>query len=214
MTKEQFIYLIKTQFEGGDGGSGGGKKWHFGDIERHVEMAFSDTVEQLYRQAIQYHDWNHIDPLTYTYRDVVAFYDSGRGEFKVPLPAELIMLPENGGLREVWIGKSQDKILTHQASGATSIYSEIDRYDGNGSSDYPYYLEGVNIWIKPPVGEKIEKVNMRLVRAFSDYGDADQVPTSFGKNGIIFDMVVQRMSRIYPGDDQNDSSSKKILSNG
>lgn len=211
MTKGQFIYLVKTFFEGGDGGTGGSKKYHLGDIERHCEMAFADTVEQLYRQAIQYHDWAHVDPLTKTFPNVAVVKDNLTAEYVGALPAKVLQLPEAGGVRAVWIGGTRNLHLVHIPNNAEGVYDEIEKYDGRGFEESVYYIEGETIRIPCRPNDNISQVNMSLIRALSSYDETEEMPTVFGKDGVVFRGVVQLMAGILQGDDVNDHSSKKVI---
>jgi hypothetical protein len=214
MTKGQFIYLVKTFFEGGDGGTGGSSKWHLGDIERYCEMAFADTVEQLYRQAIQYHDWTHIDPITKTYYNVSIAKDTVAGEYVGALPVSVLQLPESGGVRAVWIGGTKNLHLVHIPNNAEGVYDEIEKYDGRGFVENAYYIEGQNIRIPCRPQDDLSEVNMSLIRSLAGYEETEEMPTVFGKDGVVFRMVIQLMSGMFPSDDVNDSSSKKVVQNG
>ena len=214
MTKGQFIYLVKTFFEGGDGGGGGSTKWHLGDIERYAEMAFADTVEQLYRQAIQYHDWAHVDPLTKLYPNVAVKKDAPSKEYVAILPAKVLQLPECGGVRAVWIGGTKNLYLVHIPNNAEGVYDEIEKYDGRGFPEASWYIEGEQIRIPCRPQDDISEVNMRLIRALSSYAEDEEMPTVFGKDGIVFRMVIQLMMGMLPSDDINDMSSKKVMQNG
>lgn len=214
MTKGQFIYLVKTFFEGGDGGTGGSSKWHLGDIERYCEMAFADTVEQLYRQAIQYHDWAHIDPLTKTFMNVLVAKDTTTDEFVAGLPSPILQLPESGAVRAVWSGKSKNLMFVHIPNNAEGVYDEIEKYDGRGFEENAYYIEGQNIRIPCRPQEDLKEVNMSLIRSLAGYEETEEMPTVFGKDGVVFRMVIELMRGISPSDDVNDSSSKKLVQNG
>lgn len=211
MTKGQFIYLVKTYFEGGDGGTGGSSKWHLGDIERYCEMAFADTVEQLYRQAIQFHDWAHVDPITKTYSKVAVTKDNVAGEYVGILPVKVLQLPEAGGVRAVWIGGTQNLYLVHIPNNAEGVYDEIEKYDGRGFPESVYYIEGETIRIPCRPQDTLANVNMSLIRALSSYDEDEEMPTVFGKDGVVFRMVIQLMAGMLPSDDINDSSSKKVM---
>lgn len=211
MTKGQFIYLVKTYFEGGDGGTGGSGKWHLGDIERYCEIAFADTVEQLYRQAIQFHDWAHVDPLTKTFMNVAATKDTTRNEYVVTLPAKVLQLPEAGGVRAVWIGGTKNLHLIHIPNNAEGVYEEIEKFDGRGFVEDTYYIEGETIRIPCLPKNDIDEVNMSLIRSLSSYDEDEEMPTVFGKDGVVFRMVIQLMAGMLPSDDLNDSSSKKVM---
>ena len=213
MTKGQFIYLVKTFFEGGDGGTGGGTKWHLGDIERYCEMAFSDTVEQLYRQAIQFHDWGHIDSLVERHTKVPVSLDTDANEYYAEFPVKVIQLPENGGVRMVGNGKSQNLPFIYMVNNAECVYDEIESFDGKGYDENTFYVEGTTIWIPKRPADKLQYINMKLIQTFDSYAETDEVPTVFGKDGIVFRMVLELMAGIRSADDNNDSSSKKIMQN-
>ena len=213
MTKGQFIYLVKTYLEGSDGGTGGSSKWHLGDIERYCEMAFANTVEQLYRQAVQYHDWMHIDPLAEVFMTVSVTKDTNRSEYVVKLPVQVLQLPENGGVREVWTGKEPGQRFHLSPTGMTSVYDEIERYDG-GVGGATCYVEGDTIRIECKANSDLQDVNIRLIKALSAYEEDEEMPTVFGKDGVVMQQVLQMMQGILPSDDVNDMSSKKIVQHG
>lgn len=211
MTKGQFIYLVKTFFEGGDGGTGGSKRWHLGDIERYTEMGFADTVEQLYRQATRYHDWMHIDPLSKVYYNIPVTKD--HGELVAKLPAPVLQLPESGGVRNVWVGSPFGDPVHLTPSGAQNVYCEIQKHDGRTGDALSGYIQGETVRIICPIDRKIERVSMRLIRSLQGYKETEEMPTVFGKDGIVFQTVIQMMAGIQPGDYVNDSSSQKVASN-
>ena len=92
-------------------------------------------------------------------------------------------------------------------------YDEIESFDGKGYDENTFYVEGTTIRIPKRPADKLQYINMKLIQTFDSYAETDEVPTVFGKDGIVFRMVLELMAGIRSADDNNDSSSKKIMQN-
>ena len=213
MTRDQFIYLISTDYKAGESTPGWSKNLHTGDIKRHVEMAFSEVVSTLYDLAYKqsYTDSGKLDPITKTFLNNEVMYDNDRCEYFIQLPVDVVQLPMNRGIRMVFGAKSQKRQFIYTPNNSLALYDIIGEFDGRGFTEPSYYVEGDKLFIDFYTYDPFD-VSVKLIPDFTSYEGDDEVPVAFGKDGIMYDMVMARLrnrNRIH--DDQDDANSKQIL---
>ncbi len=101
MTKEQLIYLAITKLGGGDLTPRQKTFIHRGDVERHLEMGYSDIVREVYNNSVTYKDYGLLDAMAKSYPDVVVEWDASRGEAYSEIPISYVQLPLHAGIRMI-----------------------------------------------------------------------------------------------------------------
>lgn len=191
MTKQQLIYLCMTQLAQGDLAPRAKKVVHQGDIERHLEMAFSDIVREVYNNATTYKDYGQLDAMSKTFKDVAVVVDPTRGEYYSELPVSVLQLPLHAGIRMIVTQCDQEQEVLWRGNNNIGILNELDVYS-TGKPMPTYYVEHTKVFYDKL---KADHVMMKIVPTFSAYDDDDEIPVVSGYEGWVYDMVIQRYTQ-------------------
>lgn len=191
MTKEQLIYLAMTHLGQGDLTPRQKSLIHRGDIERHLEMAFSDIVREVYNNSVTHKDYGLLDAMAKSYPDVLVAMDKTRGEKYSYLPITIIQLPLHAGIRMVHTQCDQSEQVHWRPNNNIGILNQLEVF--TTGKDLPtYYVEHGKLYYDRM---KSDNVTMKLIPSFSSYEDDDEVPVVSGYEGWVFDMVSQRYTQ-------------------
>lgn len=207
MTKEELVKLIQTSLAGGNMNPDLKGKYHEGDIERYVEMAYSQMLSELSDADI--HAYYGQMTKTLTTEDgsyaLPVSKDEDLDLYYVSLPVSLAPIGQKA-LRVV--SRAQDinnpfAIITPDAAGIMNHL--VDPYDNTISC----YRQGDRIEFSN-YDKSITHVQVRAIPSFSDLDDEDEVYLPGGKPKYILDFVFSYYGivRGTPEDQQNDNSSK------
>jgi len=189
MTKDQLIYLVMTSLNSDDVPAKKKGTIHRGDIERHLELAYSDICREVYNNAVYYRDYGPLDSMTKPFSDVSVVLDTSRGERYSILPVMPVPLPNNAGIRMIHSQCDQHLTIYYRPNNNINTIDELDVFV-TGDDLFTYYVEGNRVWYD---GFEGDKVSMKIVPSFSQYDDDDVVPLVGGYEGRAFDMVMQRI---------------------
>jgi hypothetical protein len=210
MTRDQFIWLIKTDYNAGDATPAGNKNLHEGDLLRHCEMGFSNLVEVLYRQSMEYNDMGQLDPMIKIYLNQEVMYDNERCEHFIQLPVSIVQLPNNAGVRMVFSAKNQSLPFMYGANNTLPVYNAIEMFDGQLSERGSFYVERDKVFVDFN-GDESYSLSLKLIPDFTGYDGDDELPIVFGKDGVMYDVVMNRLrGRNKIHDDYNDNNSKNL----
>ena len=143
ITKRQFAELIITELSGGDITMR--NKYDERDVFRMADMAISDMIAAEYAQkkkmADSYINGNYVK----VFEKVKVKWNNNRKVSYFDLPAEMIALDNDKGLRQVSFMEGETEPFTIIANGSVSIWDSLQVASGNGSFDV--YVEGATVII-------------------------------------------------------------------
>lgn len=204
MTKREFIDLLKHKLAGGDCPQELKGKYHPEIISRHLSMAFNHAVNRRYDQSVKKGNFDYLDAFTKTYAGVSVQYNDLRDEKYADIPVSYMSLPKNRGVRLVYPGSAVDRFFRYRANNRQTIMSMLDV--GQQAEHASFYVEGNKIYFWN-IGD-YDAITMKIVVAFDNLEDDDEVPIPQGYEKIIFDLVFQTMLEQPPEKLSNDENSK------
>lgn len=210
MTKKELVYLLLTRANGEDVSPDRVGKYHKKEVERYLDMAYSDVIRQAYQNAFRYRDYGQLDSLTKAYYNVAVEYDPNRCEYYSDLPVSVVQLPNNAGIRLISPQCDQTSTIKYSINGSSSFMNKLEVRRVNRSKRY--YVEGERVYYIN-ADNKMVDVLMKVIPDFKEFEDDDEVPIIAGLDMAVFDNALQRLVNENPSDDYNDNSSK-IAGNG
>lgn len=142
ITKRSFAELIITEVSGGDLPQR--DKWDERDIFLKADMALAQIIATLYREkknADQYINGGFVK----AFENIPLKYNTARKESYFNLPAEMIALDNDKGLRQVSYMKGQDIPFSLIANGSQGVWDKLQVDSGEGS--FIMYVEGPKVFI-------------------------------------------------------------------
>ena len=191
MLKIQHIDLILDYLSGGDAPASVRGRYHKKIIEKHIEVVYNAIIAEETKKAAITKSWSDLDAFTKAY-EVDVNYENGREEYYSNLPAKVMQLSKNRGVRKIYPKKDQRYSFIYRNNNTIDIFSEleVDKIEERPR----YYIESQKVYydyIGPEMAA--EGVGMKLVVPFSEFDDNDEVALPNGKDNLIFDMVIARL---------------------
>jgi len=195
MTKEQFVTLILTKVNGGETLG----RYHYGDVERHAEMAYNQAIYEVFENVMKFADHSQLDEFTKPYTLTVVD-DADRKQKYSVLPVSVVVLPDNRGIRR--LANAYDRsIEIYAASTIDEGYMGLLEVGQMGIPTYR--VEGEKkVWYE---NVDNDTVFAQLIPQLSEYDDEDELPMIAGKDGVLFEMCVNRIMGNIPEDKYNDA---------
>lgn len=196
MRKQELVELVTDWLSGGDAPADVRGHHHPEIIKKHVEGAYSDLVLQIYLEAKRYSDYSILDMFSKRYTLTVTI-EEGTNYGYADLPFPIMQLPQNASIREVTYTNDRTSAFVPVEITANTIFSELEV---NDIDDTEYY------WVeKDPTKKNTYKIYfdnlndgttelyIKLVVPLYEFDDFDDVAFPMGKEGMIFDLVVQKL---------------------
>lgn len=202
LTKEQAAEFIIDNLEGGDRSDD--SKFDRRDLFIFIDMALAYLIEKNY--FISRTDGNYdIDGsfiTTYRYRAIQ--HDEGRDEFFTDLPAVLVNVRDNRGLREVRPMKNPRTAFPILSASQQSMFGSLEA--GDLAGNIGVYVEGTKIfYTKDP--RPVEKVLIKMISSVEDLREDERLPVPASMEMELLQLAIQFMSgkKQTPEDNLNDS---------
>ena len=147
--------------------------------------------ELAYNDAEKYSDWGSLDSMAKAFEDIPVLLNEKRNEKYIDLPAKVMSLPANRGIRLVCPMQDQSYSFIYRANNTVNIYKQLDV---DNYSDIPrYYVEGQRLYFDKHIPDYFDVLLLKLIVEFDDLEDNDEVeiPSRYGK--LIFDLVMKSM---------------------
>jgi len=209
MTKRNFIDLIRHGLAGGDMVADLEGRYHEAIVEKYVELAISAVLKNVQDNAIKYKDFGQLDDYTTTFVGVAVSYDSDRDEYYSLLPAKVVKLYMNRGIRFISPNKDQSSKFLYRDNNSDDVFTEleIDSIDGT----IRWYAEAQSVYYKFMTTEVAASgVLMKLIQPISALADTDELNIPAGKEDYVIDFVRKYVAKMPPEDVINDNNSKQI----
>lgn len=154
-------------------------------------------------------DLSSMDLFARTYKNVPIKHDEEQDLYYSDLPASIVKLPIAGdGVLSISGMKATGLSFAPVKSNDPLIFSGLEVGYTPGSP-IPFYImdNRVEYATKLTFGD-IDKVRMRLIIAFDEYGMLDDVYIPSGKDELLFETVINIASGTPPQKEVNDNSNK------
>jgi len=211
MTKKNFIDLVIHRLNGGNSTPDTKSKYHPEVVSKYIELAFSSIINTIQNQSVKYRDFGQLDSYTVTYSPITVTYDSTRKEYYSELPANIMSLYKNRGIRFITPVYDQSYHFIYRENNTSNIYNELEV---SMMEDKPrWYLEGNTVYYdKGNMKQEIidSGVLMKLIVPLSEIDEDTNMPIPAGQEKFVLDFVFSYIQEMMPEDVNNDSNSKQV----
>lgn len=192
MKKIEIIDLLKHRLANGDCPQELKGKYHPEIIGKHCVLALNYLIKEIaYKEAQRDNNFSMLDVYAKTFKNVEILKDTDRDEYYSLLPANVIPLPKNRGVRLISPMKNQKYSFVYRDNNTANIHGNLDVEDV--LTRPRYYVEGDKIFYSKHLISDINKVLIKLIVDFDGLDDEDDVPIPSGYGKLIFDLVFQSM---------------------
>jgi len=143
------------------------------------------------------------------FENIEIKYNSDRDEHYSDLPAKLVSLPRDQGLREVTPMQDRTGAFKISPNSSQAIYGKL--FAGGFAGETGLYIEGDKIfYINLKQGQKT--VLVKMIADIDSLDEDEQIPVPASKETVLYDMVVAKLQglKATPEDKYNDSNSKQV----
>lgn len=210
LSKRKLAALVKRKL---DGGMGLGSKYDERDIFLYIDAAISKTIglehdlqgQKRLAQSDQYHDEISISSDWVKSFRVSLKYDCDRHEAYLTLPATLISLRDDAGLRQVSFIEGQETPFIIQPQGARAVFYELEA--SNVGDTYCCYLEGDKVFIPEYPEAELCDLLIKMICGTDGYKPDEpcRYPSALEAN-IIQEAYMLALSQV-PEKKNNDNNS-------
>lgn len=206
ISKGKLAELILLQKSGGDPDPS--SKFDIRDIEVCIDLAISEFMDRYMtenREAILNGDW------VKSYKDVEVIFDCDREEAYIDLPASVISLHKDQGVRQISYMKGQSTSFTRQNPESQSVWDALEA--GSLGVNEPFYLEGNKVYF-PQMGQDKEgaKLLVKVIAGADGYSmdDPMPLPTNYHMTVIQSAAAFYDNQRMIPNKMNNDHNPNTI----
>jgi hypothetical protein len=201
LTKAQLVELVRQRaLQNGEGTGDDIGKLHPIRVEKEVGLMWADIIFLLLKNSP-----TDLDSFTKNYNDNEIEYDSTEKVYFVTLPAEVVQLPANGGIRLIK-GQGTNRRFYLTDAESIDIYQDLDmptHYDRNLFKTDGKKVIFVNWDYK---SHNVRAVNMKLVVAFGEYASTDAINLPAGRSTEIVDILAKSLFSPKQIDNTNDNN--------
>lgn len=203
VTKAQIADLIRDNKSGGIP-SADNTKFAERNIFKMVDIAYSSLLELAYKEGEK-----NFGSYVTTHTNIAVKFDEDRDEKFSDLPAKLLSLPNDEGLREVRATQDVKSPFILTNNGNVGIYTGLHAEKGGGIP--VCYLEGDKIFYQG-LSDNIKKVLIKLVGSIENLNKNKAIPIPADKELQLYDIVVERMTeqKVTKEDNYNNANSNLI----
>lgn len=203
MRKISLVELVLDYLVGGDAPDDVIGHQHPEIITKHVEAAYGELVLQTFLDAKKYSDYSMLDMFSKRFTLAVTM-EGGTSHGYADLPFPIMQLPQNASIREVTYIDDRASAFAPIEITANTVFSELEvntvdnteyywvEKDPLVANKYKMYFDNLN--------DGATEVYAKLIVPLYEFDDFDDVPFPMGKEGQIFDLVVQKL-RTKPSED-------------
>ncbi len=196
MRKIELVELVTDYLSGGDAPADVRGHHHSEIITKHVEGAYSDLILQVYLEAKKYSDYSILDMFSKRFTLSVTM-DIGTTDGSADLPFPIMQLPQNASIRDVTYIDDITSGFAPIEIAANTVFSELEVDDIDDTEYYwvekdPSVNNKYKIYFKN-LNDGTTELHIKLVTPLYEFDDFDDVAFPMGKEGMIFDLVVQKL---------------------
>lgn len=178
-------------------------------IEKLFEVIYNGMVYQANANAIMYRDWGQLDQYCKPYKNVAVSKDEDRNEYYSILPAPIMQLPENRGIRLISPMKDQKNKFLYIDNASGDIWGDADVFQV--INEVTFYPENDRVYYGNFAEDyQTQGVLMKLIVPLSEFGTEDEIGIPAQRSMEIFAMITEMLSKRNPEDQVNDNVSKQV----
>lgn len=196
-TRKELTEIVNELLSGGDNPVD--NKIHIGIVTEVADVVRVTLIEEAYRKDS---DFDINGDFVSSFSDVPVKEDTGRGEKYSDLPAPLISLRDNMGLRQVSAMKDQKTSFTLIPNGAIATRAGLEVESLNKHNRM--YIEKGRIYYLG-IGN-VDKVLVKMVVPIRDLGDDDIIPIPAAYEDMFLEKVLAYIGNGSPQDKTNNSN--------
>lgn len=209
MTKRAWTELIIFNVSGGATPADLDSRYHPLVIGEMFGVVYADMIGQIAQQATKAKDWSQFDAYLKAYKNVPVLIDEDRNEYYSLIPATIIELPANRGIRLISPMQDQRNKFNYIDSDSESMWGELE--SGNIPDGTQYYREGGKAYYRNFSQDYITPgLLFKLMVPLSEFGDEEEIGLPSTRMTDIFDKIKDMLQRRAPEDVANDNSSKQV----
>lgn len=206
MTKDELVNIIQTNLAGGNVTPDIMGKFHGGDIEKYIEIAYHQMLSELKDADID----AYLGQITKTLetadgsKAIPVSYDEDLEIYYIDLPVSLAPMGKKA-IRLITPAKDLNSPFAIIETDAVPVFNElVDKYDDTISC----YRQGDRVEFAN-YKKGVTHVQIRAIPSFSNLDDDDEIYLPGGKPKYIFDLVIGMYQplKATPEDQKNDNSS-------
>lgn len=190
--KIEILEMILHTLNGGDSMSDQQGRYHPAMVNEVIGEAYENIISSNVSSGGKPNSFM-LDGFTKTFINVPVSYDSNREEHYADLPAEIMVLPYQKGIRFISPAHDQSYQFVPRSNNSSVVYNELEVADCDIVPKF-YYEKG-KVYFKF-YGTVFEKLLMKLCPTFQALEDFDDVelPTIVTREGLLtlHDVVVRR----------------------
>lgn len=192
MRKIELIEMCKDHLAGGDAPADVKGKYHDEIITKFIEAAYEDLLYEVYIQSKKYSDFSPLDNYTETFTRTVTADGVNAGTIELPFP--LVALPDNAGVRQVMYTNDESSGFSYLETNSDPVWSELEVDSVDENPEFRYYREdNKHKMYLQKMADNTTEVKVKLVVPLSYMDISHHVPMPAGKEGRVFDFVVERL---------------------
>lgn len=209
MKKEQLVELTISYVCGGAIPSDLDSRYHPLTIEKFMDIVYAGIMYQVSANAIKYRDWGQLDQYSKPFPNVPCVHDNARDEWYSTLPASIIELPMNRGIRMISPMQDQPNKFKNSDDTNADTFNELEVQNVMGYTSF--YREGPKVFYRNFREDyAIPGLLYKLLIPLSEFEDEDEVGIP-GQMSINFMMMVKEaLDRRAPEDQDQDNNSKQV----
>lgn len=204
MTKEQFTALAISYLAGGTAPSDIRGHYHPQIIEKYIELAYGEILYGVNANAIDYRDFGQLDSYVKAYKNVAVQYDAERDEHYSLLPASVVQLPKNRGIRSISPSQDQRQKFWYSDNNTDDVYSELEV--GKIINRVRYYVENNKVYYRN-YDHNFTGLLFKLIVPFSEFADEDNIAIPAQQNMQVFNMIVSLLRQTPPEKQSTNNTS-------
>jgi hypothetical protein len=187
ITKRSFAELIITDLSGGDISMR--NKYDERDVFLKADMVIAQLIANEYSTkklaADAYINGNYVKP----FENVKPKFNNNRKESYFDLPAEMIALDNDKGLRQVSFMEGQDQPFIILGNGAVNTYDVLGT--SSGLDTFEIYVEGPKVFIpKMPKGYAC-KLLVKMICSTSTLDPDELLRVPAQMEAVLYEMVMK-----------------------
>ena len=158
------------------------KRYHPNILSAFIEICFNDILYNLCKIAISFGDLAQLDMYIKSYPNVNVLCNDKRDEYYSILPAPIIQLPKNRGIRSISAIKDRKTNFYPRENGDSEIMENLEFAEINTVPTF--YIENYHVFYDKRMTKDLaeEGVLMKLIIPYREWKDEDVLPLPSGED--------------------------------
>jgi len=178
-------------------------------VYKKIEIARNTIITTDFNQHRNENSYDINGDFITPFNNVPVKEDEEREEKFSELPARIISLPDNRGIRQVSETKGQKNPFYKMPNGMVGTFGNLEAGGLGGGTGY--YIERDRIYYVN-IGDQVENVLIKMIASVDDLDEDDPIPVPAQFEKPLIDMVKEMMDekKNTTEDDRNDSNNQLV----